>query len=163
MYENVRITLLKISQNGRKSWSSQQNCSLSDVKSFLPLFLQGPASAVYKQPLDEEKDDCDKMKAALLSNFGVNCYSAYEQPQKKVLHGGETVDIYSADLRRLVTLMKQTFTKPLLKCTFMAGLSSDVAIQLKSMAMVKKQESCCLQEIQILLAQLVIESRDMLV
>lgn len=112
--------------------------NVSDLTSFLPLFLNGPAFAIYKQLSEEEKGDYEKMKAALLSAFGVNCYVAYEQLQRRMLQDGETVDVYLADLRRLVTLIGQSSAEPLLKCSFMAGLPSDVAIQLKSMAAVEK-------------------------
>ena len=114
--------------------------NMSDLKSFLPLFLNGPAFAIYKQLSSEEKDDYEKMKAALLSAFGMNCYAAYDQLQRRVLQDGETVDVYLADLRRLVTLMGQSSPEPLLKCSFMAGLPSDVSLQLKSMAAVEKLE-----------------------
>ena len=88
---------------------------MSDLKSFLPLFLNGPAFAIYKQLSSEEKDDYEKMKAALLSAFGMNCYAAYDQLQRSVLQDGETVDVYLADLRRLVTLMRQSTPESLLK------------------------------------------------
>jgi hypothetical protein len=100
--------------------------------------LHGPAFAVYKQLSDEEKGDYDKMKAALLSAFGVNCYAAYEMLQRRVLQDGETVDVFLADLRRLVTLIGQGSAEPLLKCSFVAGRPSDVSVQLKSMAAVEK-------------------------
>ena len=112
--------------------------NVSDLKSFMPLFLSGPAFAVYKQLTEEEKADYVKMKAALLSAFGVNCYVAYEQLQRRVLQENEPVDVYLADLRRLVSLMGQGAAEPLLKCAFMAGLPPDVSIQLKSVAAVEK-------------------------
>ena len=59
--------------------------NVSDLKSFLPLFLHEPAFAVYQQLSNEEKDDYGKMKAWLLSAFGMNCYAAYEQLQRRVL------------------------------------------------------------------------------
>ena len=112
--------------------------NVSDLKSFMPLFLSGPAFAVYKQLTEEEKADYVKMKAALLSAFGVNCYVAYEQLQRRVLQENEPVDVYLADLRRLVSLMGQGAAEPLLKCAFMAGLPPDVSIQLKYVAAVEK-------------------------
>ena len=110
---------------------------VDDLTSFLPLFLHGPAFAVYKQLKEEEKDDYTKLKAALLRAFGVDCYTAYEQLQRRVLQENETVDVYLADIQRLVTLMGQGSAEPLLKCAFMAGLPADVSIQLKAMAAVE--------------------------
>ena len=113
---------------------------ITDLKTFLPLFLSGAAFAVYKQLPETETQDYAKLKAALLQAFGVNCYLAYEQLQRRVLQDGETVDVYLADLRKLVGLMGQGSAEPLLKCAFMAGLPSDVSVQLKSVAAVETLE-----------------------
>lgn len=110
---------------------------IDDLQTFLPLFLSGSAFAVYKQLPQSDRDDYDKLKASLLVAFGVNSYAAYEQLQRRVLQDGETVDVYLADLRRLVVLMGQKDAEPLLKCAFMAGLPSDVTVQLKSIAAVE--------------------------
>ena len=111
---------------------------IEDLKSFLPLFLNGAAFAVYKQLPDSDKADYEKLKAGLLLAFGVNCYSAYDQLQQRVLEEGETVDVYLADIRRLVTLIGQSNAEPFIKCAFMAGLPSTLSIQLKSVAAVEK-------------------------
>lgn len=111
---------------------------IDDLTSFLPLFLVGPAFAVYKQLAEATRNDYTELKKALLSAFGVNCYAAYNQLQRRVLQDGEGVDIYLADLRRLVTLMGQKDPEPLLKCAFMSGLPDDVSVQLKSMAAVEE-------------------------
>lgn len=113
---------------------------IDQVQTFLPLFLTGSAFAVYKQLPETDTNDYDKLKAALLEAFGVNSYAAYELLQHRVLQEGETVDVYLADLKRLVVLMGLTLTnaEPLLKCAFMAGLPSDIAVQLKSVAAVEK-------------------------
>lgn len=61
------------------------------------MFQNGPAFAVYKQLSGEEKGDHERIKAALLAAFEVNCYAAYVQLQRRVLPEGETVDVYLAD------------------------------------------------------------------
>ena len=43
---------------------------IEDLKSFLPLFLNGAAFAVYKQFPDSDKADYDRLKAGLLLAFG---------------------------------------------------------------------------------------------
>lgn len=110
---------------------------VEDLKAFLPLFLSGSAFAVYKQLGDSEKNDYDKLKKALLTAFSVNCYSAYEELRARSLVDGETVDVYLADLRRLVALIGQGNPEPLLKCAFVAGLPEHLAAQLKSIAAVE--------------------------
>lgn len=110
---------------------------ITDLKTFLPLFLNGAAFAVYKQLPEHETSDYARLKAALLQAFGVNCYAAYEMLQRRVLQEGETVDVYLAEIRKLVTLIGIGNVEPLLKCAFMAGLPSDIAVQLKSVAAVE--------------------------
>lgn len=110
---------------------------ITELTAFLPLFLHGPAFAVYKQLDDDQKKDYEKLKAAMIQAFGVNCYAAYDQLQRRVLLEGETVDVYLSELRKLVSLMGQKEPEPLLRCAFMAGLPFDISIQLKSMAAVE--------------------------
>ena len=107
---------------------------ISDLTTFLPLFLAGDAFAVYKKLTDEVKGDYGKLKKALLAAFSVSNYSAYEQLRMRTLQEGKTVDVFLADLRRIVALIGQADAEPLLKCAFMAGLPNEVATQLKSLA-----------------------------
>lgn len=110
---------------------------ITDLTTFLPLFLAGDAFAVYKQLSASVKKDFTKLKKALLTAFSVNNFSAYEQLRMRTLLDGETVDVYIADLQRLVALIGQSDAEPLLKCAFMAGLPHEVATQLKSVAAVE--------------------------
>ena len=110
---------------------------VDDLKSFVPLFLNGPAFSLYQQLSDDVKGDYEKLKKELVTAFSINCYSAYVQLRERVLQEGETVDVYLADLRRLVESMGQTSPEPLLKCSFVAGLPADVANQLKATAAVE--------------------------
>jgi len=111
---------------------------VEDLASFLPLFLAGPAFAVYKQFSEDVKSDFLKLKAELMTSFCERSYSAYHQLRSRSLKEGEVVDVYVADLRRLVTLIGQKTLEPLLKCAFIAGLPVDVATQTKSVAAVEK-------------------------
>ena len=113
---------------------------ITDLTAFLPLFLAGDAFAVYKQLSDEVKKDFGQLKKALLTAFSVNNFNAYEQLRMRTLLEGETVDVFLADLQRLVVLIGQTNPEPLLKCAFMAGLPNEVATQLKSLAAVENLE-----------------------
>lgn len=111
---------------------------VTELKSFVPLFLGGPAFAIYKQLSEEVKDNYDQLKQELMTAFGVNNFCAYEQLQRRVYVDGETVDVYLADIRRLVSLIGQTNPEPLLRCAFVSGLPAEVALQLKSIASVEK-------------------------
>jgi hypothetical protein len=67
---------------------------ITELVTFMPLFLSGPAFAVYKQLTDEVKEDYAKLKAAMLVAFCESSYSAYEQLRVRTLLDGETVDVY---------------------------------------------------------------------
>ncbi|XP_067947049.1 receptor-type tyrosine-protein phosphatase kappa-like [Watersipora subatra] len=62
---------------------------IDDLTAFLPLFLNEPAFAAYKQLGYETKNDYAKLKPVLLQAFGVNCYAVYDQPQRRVLQEEE--------------------------------------------------------------------------
>jgi hypothetical protein len=111
---------------------------IDDLNSFLPLFLGGSAFAVFNQLSEEVKGDYDKLKAELLRAFGANHFQAYELLVRRTYRSGETVDVYVSDLKRLVSLIGQKDSEPLLRCAFVAGLPTDIAMQLKSIVAVEK-------------------------
>jgi len=78
---------------------------VKDLVSFMPLFLSGPAFAVYRQLSEEVKGDYDRLKAELLLAFGIDGFRAYELLRERSLYEGESVDVYLADLRRLACLV----------------------------------------------------------
>ena len=125
---------------------------ITDKLAFLPLFLSGPAFSVYQQLSDDTKADYDKLKKELTTAFSTNSFSSYEQLRNRVLSEGELVDVYLADLRRLVNLMGQTVADPLLRCAFVAGLPADISLQLRSAVNVESME----------LPTLVSKARDMI-
>ena len=129
---------------------------VGEKKSFLPLFLVGPAFAVYQQLSDEVKNSYSRLREELTLAFGVDSFRAYEMLQKRVFQEGETVDVYLADLRRLVTLIGQKAPEPLLKCAFVAGLPAEVSVQLKSIVAV---ESLDLNEI-VSRARMILSARN---
>lgn len=111
---------------------------INDLHDFVPLFLSGAAFAVYQQLSEDVKKDYGLLKAELVQAFGVNCFTAYESLQSRKYVDGETVDVYMADLRRLVTLVGQPNPESMLKCAFVSGLPVEVAIQLKSIVAIEK-------------------------
>lgn len=112
----------------------------TDILKLLPLFLAGPAFAVYQQLSAEVKADYEKLKSELSTAFSIDAFSSYEQLKGRTLMEGESVDVYLADLRRLVCLMGQKNADSLLKCAFVSGLPADVAMSLKSSVNVSRLE-----------------------
>ena len=112
---------------------------LTDLPKFLPLFLSGPAFSVYQQLSDETKKDYDLLKAELSTAFSIDPFTAYDELKSRVLIENESVDVYLADIRRLVALMGHGHHgEPLVRCAFVSGLPSDVAMQLKSTVNVER-------------------------
>ena len=94
---------------------------IENLKTFVPLFLNGSAFALYEQLSEDVKGDYVKLKKELLTAFILNVYSAYSQLRERALQDNETVDVYLADLRRLVESMRQTNPEPLLKWLLCQG------------------------------------------
>ena len=111
--------------------------NVADLATFMPLFLSGPAFSVYRQLSEDIKSDYSKLKSELQTVFCESGFSAYDQLRSRVLKEGEAVDVYIADLRRLLSLIGQNTPEQLLKCAFVAGLPIDIATQLKSIAAVE--------------------------
>lgn len=113
---------------------------ITDKLKFIPLFLAGPAFAVYQQLSDDNKKDYEKVKPQLTTAFSTNSFAAYEQFRNRVLTEGESVDVYLADLRRLAQLIGQRDANVFIRCAFVAGLPPEISRQLRSMANLDKME-----------------------
>ena len=103
--------------------------SLADV---MPLFLEGPAYAVYCEMPEDLKQDDVAIAATLKEAFGINAFLAYEQFASRKWRAGEPVDVYLAALRRLAKLA-DVESEALLRRAFIVGLPSDVSRELRAM------------------------------
>ena len=100
------------------------------LESFLPLFLEGDAFAVYDELSEESKGSILKIEQALLNAFAQNRYSAYDTFRQRNWCPGEAVDVYMSDVRRLARLAKIE-NDDVIRCAFICGLPSDVSAQLR--------------------------------
>ena len=108
---------------------------VAELQTLLPLFLSGPAFAVYSQLSDEEKGDYEMLKIALISAFCISPFSAYNELRGRTLQIGESPDVYVADLKRLIVLIGcKEVPEELLRCAFMGGLPASVRMQLTAMS-----------------------------
>ncbi|KHJ43408.1 zinc knuckle [Trichuris suis] len=85
----------------------------------------GGALAVYLQLPDEDKENVEKLKNALLAAFEVDQFIAYEQFITRRLNPGELPDVFLADLQRLASLFGGVSERQL-SCAFVTGLPDDV-------------------------------------
>ena len=107
---------------------------IKDLAGLLPLFLSGPAIAVYGQLEEEVQADFGRLREELLLEFGTNSFQAYDSLSSQKYRSGETVDVYAADFQRLVSFIGQWQPELLSKCAFVQGLPPEGGAQLKSIA-----------------------------
>ena len=74
---------------------------MKKLKSFLPLFLQGDAFAVYDELSGASKDNIEKIEQALRSAFAQNQYSAYGTFRHRNWCPGEAVDVLCTMLSKV--------------------------------------------------------------
>ena len=103
-------------------------CWLSGVKNIecvVLMRLSGGAYAVYQQLSEEKRADFACIKDVLYTAFALNPGTAYKQFAARCFHLGETVDVFLAELRKLVTQFK-SMTERGLVGAFIAGLPEHV-------------------------------------
>ena len=103
---------------------------LKNLAVVIPLFLDGPAFAVYDQLKEEEKGDADKIKLALRTAFACDKFLTYDEFRNRQWKNGESVDVYLADLKRLAHLANiDGENKEVIKLPFVMGLPNKVSAQ----------------------------------
>jgi hypothetical protein len=102
-----------------------------DLSQLLPLFLEGPAFAVYNEMSDVGKKSATEIVKVLTETFSLNPFVAYEQFVRRVWRD-EPVDVYMTDLRRLARVGGVT-SDALLKRAFVVGLPGPVSRELRAM------------------------------
>ena len=70
---------------------------IDSIESVIPLFLEGPAFAVFQQMEPSGKSYSEKIERVLLDAFAMDCFGAYENLRRRVWHSGESVDVYASD------------------------------------------------------------------
>lgn len=105
--------------------------NIEDLATVLPLFLDGPAFAVYEQLDESAQADAGLIEAALVTAFGVDAFQAYEEFRARVRQPGEPVDVFLSDLRRLAGIAGVS-NDNLLRIAFVVGLPRTVSSQLRA-------------------------------
>ena len=100
----------------------------------LPLFLDKGAFTVWSQLSDSTKKDDEAILDALRSAFGGTVDESYRAFVQRRLRPDEPVDVFLADLQRLLSLSGHTASlsdNPILKQQFLAGIPQEFATQLR--------------------------------
>ena len=97
----------------------------------IPLRLMGGAFAVFHQLKEEDKMDFDRIKAALFTAFAADGFMAFDQFAERWIYLGESVDVYLAELQRLLGLFGGISNQSL-ACAFVRGLPDRVKSLLRA-------------------------------
>jgi len=105
---------------------------ITDLHAVIPLYLDGPAFALYEELPEDAKDKVDRIENALLSAFAMNKFQAYEALQRRKWKGeAETVDVYLSDIRKLAKLAGIN-DEEMIRCAFVVGFPAEISAQLRS-------------------------------
>lgn len=82
-------------------------CGVENIAIVLQLQLTGGALAVFQQLSKEERKDVGCIRNAMYVVFATDPFVAYDLFVARRLNANESVDVYLADLRRLVNLVRR--------------------------------------------------------
>lgn len=104
---------------------------VSDLASFMPLYLEGDALALYLELTEAEQKDSDSIEAKLKAAFAESPFVAFAKLSQK-RWSGEQVDVFANDLRRLGRLagFKGDALETVVKLAFINGFPDYISSQL---------------------------------
>ena len=106
-------------------------CGVDNVECVLPLRLRGGALSVYQWLIQDQREDLQQVKQALLMAFAPDPFVAFVTFVLRRLHPRDTVDEYSGDLQDIARLIKENTSDQWLSCAFVSGFSGPVRRQLR--------------------------------
>ena len=114
---------------------------VDDVSSFLPLFLEGDALALYLQLSEEQQSDVTVIERKLTEAFTDSAFKAFSKLTRKQWEG-EPVDVYVNELKRLGGLAGFTGVglDRIVRLTFINGFPDRVSCELQQVPDVFKFE-----------------------
>ena len=112
-----------------------------DLASFLPLYLEDGALAVYLEMPDAKKTDASLIQQELLKAFTDNEFVAFSK-LKAARWAGEPVDVYANELRRLVRGCGFTGdgAEQMTKLAFITGFPDSIGVELQQIQGVEKMK-----------------------
>ncbi|KAK4318086.1 hypothetical protein Pmani_010884 [Petrolisthes manimaculis] len=105
---------------------------ITDLASFIPLYLEDAALALYLEQSDEEQESAEKIKEKLTVAFTDDAFSAFAK-LVQLKWTGESVDVYSNEIRRLAGLAKfdKTGLENVVKLAFVNGFPDAISVALQ--------------------------------
>ncbi|KAK4310191.1 hypothetical protein Pmani_018224 [Petrolisthes manimaculis] len=105
---------------------------ITDLDSFIPLYLEDASLALYLELSDEEQESAEKIKEKLTVAFTDDAFSAFAK-LVQLKWTGESVDVYSNEIRRLAVLAKfdKTGLENEVKLAFVNGFPDAISVALQ--------------------------------
>ena len=105
---------------------------ITDLASFLPLFLEGDALALYLEMNESDQGDADKVQEKLKLAFSDDAFSAYAK-LVGMKWTGEPVDVFANEISRLAGLAKfeGEGLVNVQRLTFVNGFPDNISIALQ--------------------------------
>ena len=114
---------------------------VEDLASFIPLYLEGGALAVYMEMSSVEQGSADHIKKRLKQAFCDSVFAAYSK-LLSVRWSGEAVDVYANELRRLAGLagFEGDALEHIVKLSFIHGFPDDIGVELQQVNEVETKQ-----------------------
>lgn len=105
---------------------------ITDVASFIPLYLEGDAMALYLEMTEADQTKVEKIENRLKEAFAQGKFEAYGK-LKGLRWKGEQVDVFANEIRRLAGLAgwKGEGLELAVKLAFITGFPDRVSVELK--------------------------------
>ncbi|XP_068240111.1 uncharacterized protein [Palaemon carinicauda] len=105
-----------------------------DLASFIPLYLEGDARALYLEMGDEDQECAAKIQEKLEVAFSDDPFSAFGK-LVRLKWTGEPVDVYANEIRRLKGLAKydKVGLENVVKLTFVNGFPDNISVALQQL------------------------------
>lgn len=128
------------------SWLKKVNLvaklqKISDLASFIPLYLEGDALALYLELSDEDQESAEKIQEKLKVAFSDDAFTAFGK-LVQMKWTGEAVDLYANEIRRLAGLAKfdKVGLENVVKLTFVNGFPDSISVALQQLPKVLTME-----------------------
>ncbi|GFO06854.1 Gag-pro-pol polyprotein [Plakobranchus ocellatus] len=114
---------------------------VKDVASFLPLYLEGNALAVYLELSDHDKSEVDAIKKALVRAFSDSTFEAFSK-LKAARWTGEPVDVFANDIRRMAreSGLRGDGLEGVVKLAFVTGFPDRISVELRQVSGIEHME-----------------------
>lgn len=111
---------------------------IEDLASFLPLYLEGEALAMYLEMSTEDQNDAKKIEEKLKEAFCDDVFMAFAK-LGSYKWTGEKVDVYANEIRRLADLagFADSGLNNVVKLSFVNGFPDSIGVQLQQLPRVK--------------------------